>query len=609
MLKVRSFHRISLILVWHSLACSSSKVERAKSSFEAYVQALQQHPEAAKGFWNKPETKRYQMYDWQWGYLVFQGVDPRHLNYRVISSAEKDGCVILGVEWFYQEGKAGPLQKDTRYFIEEDGRMVGANAIFVQARNWNSKKSRHFDYHFKRKQDQPARTLLEKMDRFYDKVAGFLSVDYGDRIDYYKCDSTSEVGRLFEMEPSLARSQSLNGVVASVQRFVPHEVVHIISYRMLPQGERRIPLGCLDEGLSYYLGGASFFSPDLLLDWGKGKLKQDQSVLLDTLIHNPWAYGSNESAGLTSSLVKFLIETQGMTKFREFFAAGDAQSEERQTLQEIYGKSLDQLQAEWKSFVAVLSLPEIRLTDGIGGQELLNMSDPPGDDKGDGDYAYPKNQKALPGIFDLTGFKVSQDDKMVYFQLRFANLSHAELSSDTAFNGTFAAIAIDSDNRNESGSTQLFFGNGNFEFSTRDAYEFVIEVSNAGILLYDQDWVWHLLFLKASQDQDHIRGNEISFAVPKEIIGIPDSSWKFQVVIGGQKGGYRNTAYGVGRLMKVGELSTIDQGGGGTNTIFNPDIYDILTLPEWNQAQILSNYSVAKKRRAVVPMIILKAKE
>ncbi|KPJ62327.1 hypothetical protein AMJ44_15780 [candidate division WOR-1 bacterium DG_54_3] len=58
--------------------------------------------------------------------------------------------------------------------------------------------------------------------------------------------------------------------------------------------------------------------------------------------------------------------------------------------------------------------------------------------------------------------------------------------------------------------------------------------------------------------------------------------------------------------MQVGERSSQYQGGGGTDTDFSPDVYDILTPKGKDQLKILSNYDVKKKRKAVIPMIHLK---
>ncbi|MGB3092015.1 MAG: glucodextranase DOMON-like domain-containing protein [Candidatus Zixiibacteriota bacterium] len=602
--------RVSVLLVfafvlgWHPVAGSSSSVDGAKECFEAYIRALQQgSAEEAAEFWNRQEVQRYKKYDWQWEYLTFRRLDPRHLNYRIVSADEREDYVVLQVEWFYREGKAGCLQKDVRYFVEEDGRMVGANPIFIRTKGWLRRESEHFVYYYRNIQDEPGDALLSEMDEFYEELVELLQVDYRDKIDYYKCASSEEVGRLFGLEPSLARSQTVNGVVTSIQKFVPHEIVHIIAYRILPQDEQRIPAEYLSEGLAYYMGGASFFSPELLLSWAKGRIDVDKEVSLDSLIRDPWLYGNNDGAGLVSSFVKFLIENQGISKFKQLFAAGETFDDQREALKKIYGKGTNQLQAEWKESVLSLALPEVAIVDGIRGGEVFHMLDPLGDDKGEGDYTYPENQRAIPGIFDLIGFRISSDDELVYFQLQFANLNPAEIRSDEGFNGTFAAIVMDCDDKAGSGNTRLFFDNGNLEFSQEDAYEFVIEVSNAGILVYDKDWVWHLLFLKALSKQDHIRGNEVSFAIPRKIIGRPGPTWKLQVLTGGQTGGHKNTAYGVGKFMTVGEQSRQQQGGGGTDAEFNPNVYDILIPKGADQMEILGSYDATKKKRVIIPMI------
>jgi hypothetical protein len=492
-----------------------------------------------------------------------------------------------------------------RFFVEKDGRMVGANAVLIRTRGSLRKECEHFVYHYRSVEDEPGDALLSEMDKFYEEVKGLLQVDYRDRIDYYKCASSQEVGLLFGLEPSLARSQTVNAVVASTQNFVPHEIVHIISYRILPRGEQRIPPEYLSEGLAYYLGGASCFSPELLLSWAKRRLEVGQDVFLDSLIRDPWLYGANDGAGIISSLVKSLIEDFGMLEFKRLYAAGESPADQREMLAEIYGRDVSQLEAEWKEFVGGLALPEVTIVDRMRGNEAFHTLDPLGDDRGDGDYVYPENERAIPGILDLTGFRITSDDDLVYFQLRFANLNPSEISSDKGSNGTFAAIVIDCDSEAGSGNTRLFFDNGNLEFSKEDGYEFVIEVSNAGILVYDQDWVWHLLFLKALSRQGHIRGNEVAFAIPRQMIGTPGPTWKVQVLTGGQTGGHKNSAYGVGKFTKVGEGSTQGQGGGGTNTAFSPDVYDILTPRGLDQARILKSYDVKKKKKAAIPMISL----
>lgn len=491
--------------------------------------------------------------------------------------------------------------------------MVGANPIFILTRYWLTKESKHFVYHFKINQAEPAQKLLDKMDNFYEKIVSFLKVDYQDKIDYFRCDSAGEVGMLFNMEKSLARCDMINGVVAGMQDFVPHKVVHIISYRIMPPEEKKLPEGYLDEGLAYYLGGATFFSADLLLSWAKTKILKDPQVSLDSLVLRPEKYHGNEWAALMSSWIKFLIEKYGLDKFKELYSQGRRIYDRVETLEDIYGETMGQLEKDWKNSVLSLSLPEMEVGVSLKGKEIFHMSDPVGDDKGNGHYTYPANEKAIPGMFDLIDFRMGKDDGFVHFQLEFSNLSHTAIDSDQGFNGTFAAIVIDTDNIEKSGNTRLFLDDGNFLLSEKDAYEFVIEVSNAGILVYDQDWIWQLLFLKALSKESHIQGNKLIFAIPQKIIGSPNLNWKLQVATGGEWGGYKNTAYGVGNFMKVGKTAKKDEGGGGsaslttsgTDTYSNPNVYDILTPKGENQTQILSDYDSVKKKKVIIPMVSL----
>jgi carbohydrate-binding DOMON domain-containing protein len=299
------------------------------------------------------------------------------------------------------------------------------------------------------------------------------------------------------------------------------------------------------------------------------------------------------------------LDTRGIRRFKQLFGAGETFDEQLEGLGVIFRKSLDEVQQEWQRFVLDTPLPEVQIDEPINATKLCYIQDEKGDDKGDGDYTYPKNERALPGIFDMAGLKISTDQEMVYFQLEFANMSRVEISSDEAFNGTFAAIALDSDDKKNSGNTRLFFDNGNFEFAGQDGYEFVIEVSNAGVLVYDKDWVWQALFLKAFSPQSHVGEDQVYFAVPRKILGTPDSSWKFQVLVGGQRGGHKDFGRGVGKFLQVGVQASTDQGGGGTDTVFDPDVYDILTRQGEDQTQILGGYEAAEKRKAIIPLIRL----
>jgi len=197
---------------------SSEKIEEAKACLENYVRAIKSEDQKkAEEFWNKKERQRYKIYDWRLKDMVFKKIDLERLDYHIREAEEKDEYVVMHVDWYYPGDSSEVVQRDVRYFLQEEKKMVGANPIFLVTKNWLEKVSKHFVYHFKTKEDEPDYRLLDKMDDFYEKIVNFLEVEYQDKIDYFRCDSKEEVGMLFNLERSSARSDMINGVVAAVQ--------------------------------------------------------------------------------------------------------------------------------------------------------------------------------------------------------------------------------------------------------------------------------------------------------------------------------------------------------------------------------------------------------
>ena len=340
---------------------SSQRIEEVKACFDNYMKALKSgNAEKAKEYWNRKEKEKYKIYDWQLRDMILRKINLQRVDYKIRKIEESEGSrfagkdeyIIMYVDWYYPEDSLS-VQKDIRYFIWEDGKMVGANPIFVFTKDWLKKESKHFVYHFKTDKDKPDQKLLDKMDDFYEKTVSFLDVAYQGKIDYFRCDSIGEVGMLLNMEDrrSYSRCDIINAVVASTQDFVPHEVVHVISFKILPPEEKRLPEVYLNEGLAYYLGGSTFFSSDTLLSWAKTKILKDPKISLDTLILRPEKYDGNTLGALECSWVKFLIESYGLDKFKQLYSLGKTYDQRMETLEDIYGETTKQLEKKWKDFV------------------------------------------------------------------------------------------------------------------------------------------------------------------------------------------------------------------------------------------------------------------
>lgn len=363
MTKTISIFIMMLFLGSYSIVQSSERIDEAKACFENYVKALKEgDEEKVKEYWNRKEKERYKSYDWQLRDLFFRKVNLESVGYKIRKVEESEGSrfagkdeyIIMYVDWYYPEDSLKVIQTDVRYFIREDKKMVGANPIFILTRDWLKKESKHFVYHFKTRKDEPDQKLLDKMDNFYEKIVNFLEVNYQDKIDYFRCDSAKEVGGLFNMGKSLARCDMINGVVAGIQDFVPHEIVHVISFKIMSPQEERLPETYLNEGLAYYLGGATFFSSDTLLSWAKTKILKDPKVSLDSLVLRTEKYEGNEGAALMCSWVKFLIENYGLDKFKQLYSLGKTYDQRMETLEDIYGETTKRLEKKWKNFVLSL---------------------------------------------------------------------------------------------------------------------------------------------------------------------------------------------------------------------------------------------------------------
>ncbi|TAK53759.1 MAG: hypothetical protein EPO24_13920, partial [Bacteroidetes bacterium] len=114
---------------------------------------------------------------------------------------------------------------------------------------------------------------------------------------------------------------------------------------------------------------------------------------------------------------------------------------------------------------------------------LVELADPLGDDKGDGDYVYPRTSYLNPGSLDITNFSISADESNVYFNLKFANLSNPGWHQEYGFQLTYIAIAIDKDGVNNSGGREVGM-NSNYRVNSELAFENIIYVGG-GIRLAD----------------------------------------------------------------------------------------------------------------------------
>ena len=203
---------------------------------------------------------------------------------------------------------------------------------------------------------------------------------------------------------------------------------------------------------------------------------------------------------------------------------------------------------------------------------LYDVIDPKGDDTGTGSYVYPQTVNLKPGSLDITHFTVSSDDKNIYFKLQFNNLSNPGWHPEYGFQLTYAAIAIEKGEKN--GSKQAGM-NSDYTFTDGFGFQDIIYVGGGFRIVNDTGKIL-AEYLPASADEKSPLGNAntkiIEFSVPIELLGKPENSWRYAVLIGCQDD---HGGAGIGEFRSV-EAEAKEWVGGGRINPNEPNIYDVI---------------------------------
>lgn len=208
---------------------------------------------------------------------------------------------------------------------------------------------------------------------------------------------------------------------------------------------------------------------------------------------------------------------------------------------------------------------------------LYDASDSAGDDRGPGTYRYPQTTMLAPGSLDITHCTVRADKQDVYFKLTFRNLSNPGWHPEYGFQLTFCAIAIDKDGKKGSGQTNVGM-NSHYTLDPNFAFEDIIYVGG-GFSILDQHGKILAEYFPVAGDEKNPLGNtqkrEIEFAIPTSILGSPDPSWRYTILVGCQDD---HGGAGIGEFRSV-ESEAGEWVGGGKKSPTEPNIYDVI-LPK-----------------------------
>ena len=225
----------------------------------------------------------------------------------------------------------------------------------------------------------------------------------------------------------------------------------------------------------------------------------------------------------------------------------------------------------------------------------FEMNDPIGDDYGPGTYTYPTHKAFLPGLFDLASFRVSYDVEYVYFDATFREVTNT-WNAPEGFSHQLKNIYID----------------------TTKGAGMTVTIRKGAMVAFDMRYGWDIL-IKAlgwggcraftSNDGEESKGisdgleagvlpdgKTVRVKVPLPIIGQPEASWGYYVLICSQD------AFGYDDFRPVMEEASSWTFGGVSNLEFNPNVIDMLAPEggEFSQERLLGSYDADKGGLAVL---------
>jgi carbohydrate-binding DOMON domain-containing protein len=214
--------------------------------------------------------------------------------------------------------------------------------------------------------------------------------------------------------------------------------------------------------------------------------------------------------------------------------------------------------------------------DEEGWEEVFSMADPQGDSIGPGDYTYPQHPsfpQELPQMLDLTAFRVVNTLTSVRFEFQFAQRPDLHQPwGGAGFNFHRIDLYIAS---GREGSTETFRSGARVNFRQPWQINLRLRDWKGAYLIHWQDH--DPQDPRAGLWQDQVDGfsvyvddNIIIAEVDFKLLGPAQSHWNYYVLVGIQD------AYGPDQYREVDQQPGPWTGGGGCDSEFNPNLYDIL---------------------------------
>ncbi|NLO87508.1 MAG: hypothetical protein GX090_02975 [Firmicutes bacterium] len=240
----------------------------------------------------------------------------------------------------------------------------------------------------------------------------------------------------------------------------------------------------------------------------------------------------------------------------------------------------------WKK-VSIILLLGLIFIGGVSAQGetgvVFSMDDPRGDSAGPGTYTYPQDTifpPELGDMVDLVGFIVSNGPNTTRFEFAFAqppNLHQPWGGEGFNFHRIDLYIVMGG-----KGSTDTFRPGAQVEFKRPWQVNLRIRDWKGAYLIHWQDddpqdpqaGIWQG---DVEGFDVNVEGNSIIAELSHDLLGPATSRWKYYVLVGLQD------AYGPDQYREITKDGGPWTGGGGCDSEFDPNLYDILAATDSSQ--------------------------
>jgi hypothetical protein len=593
-------------------------LKRAEAFMNSYVAALRSGDTTQiHNHWSRSSLERVgfeTMHLWvgatihitQWAEFL----EDSRMTYRIRQVTSEDDYHVIEFDWVPHEDTSGPSQSTSHemryYVILEEGRWVLGNPIDVLTRSWKRHEVEHLIFYCPAEIDIDMHLdEIHLVDARCSTMLEALDLEMEQKIEYYKAESPRQCGELVSYPPANGYAAiqltsdpdvpSWFDLVVSIRFDNAHEVMHVLA------SKAGIPYvsAAFCEGLAVAFGGTTFQAPELAPVKTKTLIGGPAYVPLITLLTMPDAdflrasYITYQEAG---AFVRYLLDTFGVARVRDFcddiVATGDVNEAARET----YGCPLDSLETLLHAYLDGVESLDVGAAIPAGAQPVFSMGDPAGDDRGDGDYAYPADDRFCEGAFDLREFTVLRDSSRVYFRLSLDDV--IEPASYTDGGERFVpggVIAIKKGGGSRGHLTRSCHG---IQFKEGDGFDVKLAVG-FGVCITDSFGKVISTTGDISDRLLKVSDDAMEFSVPLSLIGEPDDTWSYFVGIGLMSD--RAMDFFGGPLPAVMTSDILISGGNARHG--NPAFIDILLPSDIDQNSLLGAYDGASGRLAVVPMI------